>query len=393
MRAVIGVQLKVAYPYVVSDTDRHGNVRVYYRRKGKRKIRLWETPGSAEFASELEHAKQVAEQAQVVTEVDGAPGSLRRLCIDYFESPTFKLLDANTTQVVRRGILESICRSTLGNGVERGRLPFARVEPVHIEQIRDEKIDLPAAADGRVKALRQLFKWAVKTKRMRTNPAAEVEYLGSDSDGHHTWTVEEVRQYWKRHPVGTMARLAIDLMLFTGVRRSDAVRIGPPMYREGWLHFIEWKGSRTRVRRRGRSEGKKHRELPILPILQSSIDAAPTGLLTYLVTSFGKPFTSNGFGNRMKKWCREAGLPEECTAHGLRKAGATIAAENGATEHQLMAIFGWASARQAAIYTRKANRTRLAANAMHLLMPGENEPSREVSHRESGMVSHPSRKR
>src|SRR5206468_991325 len=131
--------------------------------------------------------------------------------------------------------------------------------------------------------------------------------------------------------------LAIDLMLFTGVRRSDAVRVGPPMNRDGWLHFIEWKGSRTRVKRRGRGEGPKHRELPVLPILQSSIDATPSGLFTYLVTSFGKPFTSNGFGNRMKKCCREAGLSEECTAHGLRKAGATTAAENGATEHQLMA--------------------------------------------------------
>ena len=60
----------------------------------------------------------------------------------------------------------------------------------------------------------------------------------------------------------------------------------------------------------------------------------------------------------------------------LLVTGATIAAENGATEHQLMAIFGWASARQAAIYTRKANRTRLAADAMHLLMPKRTERGR-----------------
>ncbi|MCE3248703.1 MAG: integrase family protein, partial [Geminicoccaceae bacterium] len=56
-----------------------------------------------------------------------------------------------------------------------------------------------------------------------------------------------------------------------------------------------------------------------------------------------------------------------CSAHGLRKAGATIAAENGATEHQLMAIFGWDSPKQAALYTRAANRRKLAGGAMHLL--------------------------
>ena len=388
-----GAQVKISYPHVVADTDRHGNVRVYYRRKGRPKVRLWETPGSAEFAAELEHAKLTVAQAKTADDVDGEPGTLRRLCIDYFCSPAFKMLDADTTQVVRRGILESICRSKHSNGVERGRLRYAHAKPNHIEEIRDEKMDFPAAADGRVKALRQLFAWAVKTKRLRTNPAAEVEYIGGGGDGHHTWTITQVRKYWAQHPVGTMARLAIDLLLFTGVRRSDVVRLGPPMNRNGSLHFTEWKGSRMRVKRRGRGEGPKHRELPILPQLQASIDATPSGLFTYLVTSFGKPFTSNGFGNRMKKWCRAAGLPEECTAHGLRKAGATIAAENRATEHHLMAIFGWASARQAAIYTRKANRTRLAADAMHLLVPTENGSGREVSHLDAEKVSHPSRKR
>jgi hypothetical protein len=62
-----------------------------------------------------------------------------------------------------------------------------------------------------------------------------------------------------------------------------------------------------------------------------------------------------------------------CSAHGLRKAGATIAAENGATEHQLMAIYGWESPKQAALYTRKADRKRLAGDAMHLLVPGQIE--------------------
>lgn len=86
------------------------------------------------------------------------------------------------------------------------------------------------------------------------------------------------------------------------------------------------------------------------------------------MTEFGKPFTANGFGNWFRKRCNEAGLLN-CSAHGLRKAGATIAAENGATEHQLMAVYGWESPKQAALYTRKANRKRLAESAMHLLVP------------------------
>jgi hypothetical protein len=56
--------------------------------------------------------------------------------------------------------------------------------------------------------------------------------------------------------------------------------------------------------------------------------------IALLENQLGRPFTSNGFGNRFRKWCDDAGLPH-CSAQGLRKAGATIAAENGATEAQL----------------------------------------------------------
>jgi hypothetical protein len=61
-----------------------------------------------------------------------------------------------------------------------------------------------------------------------------------------------------------------------------------------------------------------------------------------------------------------AGL-SQCSAHGLRKAGACIAAENGATEKQLMAIFGWQTMKEAAHYAKMANQKRLAASAMPLL--------------------------
>jgi len=55
------------------------------------------------------------------------------------------------------------------------------------------------------------------------------------------------------------------------------------------------------------------------------------------------------------------------SAHGLRKAAATRAAENGATAHELMAIFGWVDIKEAELYTRAANRRRLAAQAMSKL--------------------------
>ena len=56
-----------------------------------------------------------------------------------------------------------------------------------------------------------------------------------------------------------------------------------------------------------------------------------------------------------------------CTAHGLKKAGATIAAENGATTRQMMAMFDWDTPEMAEVYTRAAEQKRLAGEGMLLI--------------------------
>jgi integrase len=186
-----------------------------------------------------------------------------------------------------------------------------------------------------------------------------VSYLRSNNpDGFRAWSEEDVAKYEARHPIGTKARLALDLLLYTGVRRSDVVKLGPQMERDGKLIFTEAKG---------RSRIVKMHELPILLPLRRSIDATPTGHLVYLVTAFGRPHTVKAFGNWFKRRCREAGLDNDLSAHGLRKFGAQRCAEAGATEYQLMALFGWVSTKQAALYTRKASRAKLENEAAPLL--------------------------
>jgi integrase len=75
-----------------------------------------------------------------------------------------------------------------------------------------------------------------------------------------------------------------------------------------------------------------------------------------------------GFGNWFRERCDEADLPH-CTSHGLRKAAATVAAENGATAHELMSICGWLTLKEAERYTRAAERKRLAERGMGRLVP------------------------
>ena len=200
-------------------------------------------------------------------------------------------------------------------------------------------------------------------------------YLKSNNpSGYHTWTLEEVRQYEERHPIGTKARLALALLLFTGQRRSDITRLGRQHVRDGKITFTQFKG---------RNRKPKRLVLPILPALQQIIDASPCGELAFLVNDLGRPFTDAGFGNKFRPWCDQAGL-RHCTAHGLRKAGATIAANHGATAHQLMAIFGWDTLKMAEAYTRAADQERLAEAAMHMLEVVRTKRHKIGSHRRGG---------
>ena len=131
-----------------------------------------------------------------------------------------------------------------------------------------------------------------------------------------------------------------------------------------------------------RNREPKQLTLPILPALQAVIDSTPNGDLTFLVNDLGRPFTDAGFGNKFREWCDQAGL-HHCTAHGLRKAGATIAANNGATAFQLMAIFGWSSLKMAEKYTRKANQENLCATRNADARSARTKQHKIVSHRTS----------
>ena len=341
--------MKLPLRYICEDSDRHGNVRLYVRRHG-RKIRIrarWGTPG---FIDEY-HAALAATERPAITRGKSlaAPGSLRWLVVRYYGCAEFKQL-APSTQRVRRGILDNICEV-------HGTKPFNRMEARHLRDLRDEKAGLPEAANGRLKALRQTLKWGVVAGYLERNPAADVPYIKTKSEGWHTWTVAEVNQYIKRHGRDSMAVRALTFLLYTGASRCDVVQLGRQHCSNGRLIFR-------------RHKNKVGIEIPILSELQSAIHATPKTQLSFIVTQFGKPFSAAGFGNKMRQWCNEAGLPH-CSAHGLRKAGATIAADNGATAHQLMAIFGWKTLKQAEHYTRRADRKRLANDGMHFVSLGQ----------------------
>lgn len=341
---------------ITEDTDRHGNVRLYVRMPGRVKVRLRAAPGSPEFMTEYKAA--VAGQAapvgpvtyQQLTKI--APGTIRWLVQRYYDCAEFKQLNARTRHV-RQLILRRVCEAD-------GDKPYALLEPKHIRSRRDKKTDTPEAANSMIKALRQVFAFAMANDLVKSNPALAVPFLKKKGDGHHSWTDGEVAKFEARHPIGTPARLALALLLLTAQRRSDIVLFGPGHVQDGWLIF-------TQVKNAERKPISLH--IPIKPELQAVIDATPTGAKTFLVNTYGKPFTANGFGNWFRERCDEAGLPQ-CSSHGLRKAAASRLAESGATDREIMAITGHTTSKEVTRYTKAANQKLLAEAAFGRVAPG-----------------------
>jgi integrase len=238
---------------------------------------------------------------------------------------------------------------------ESGTKPFAAIGKGNIVAGLDRRSATPAAARNFLDTMKGLFRWAAERGHVKVDPtAAATAPKRKKSDGFAPWTETDVETYQKKWPIGTRQRVWLDVLLYTGLRRGDAVRIGKQHVREGVATIkTEKSGEQIEV------------SIPILDVLQRTLDAGPTGDLAWICGKRGEPFAKESFGNEFSAAARAAGVKK--SAHGVRKIAATTAANNGATVHELEAIFGWVGGDMASLYTRKADRVRLAKQAIQKL--------------------------
>jgi hypothetical protein len=138
----------------------------------------------------------------------------------------------------------------------------------------------------------------------------------------------------------------LGILLFTGAARCDVVNFGRQHVSNGRLKYR-------------RDKTSVPIDVPVLPELQASIEATPVGNLTFIVTEFGRPFTPLGFGNRVRAWCDEAGLPH-CFLAWRSQGGRDHRGQQRRERASAKAIFGQETIKQADLYTKRANRARLA---------------------------------
>jgi integrase len=332
-------------PYVRREVSRHKRAVWYFRRDDGPRVRLPDAYGSDEFMAAYQAALRGETPAAAPR---AASETLAWLIERYKESAHWRGLDPVTQR--RR---DTVFRQMIERGGD------AHMQQITAKVIRagmNERAATGAwAANNFLKAVRPVFAFATSLEMIDADPTTGIKMLSEKTDGFPVWSEEHVARYEARHPIGTKARMALDLLLYTGMRLGDLVQIGRQHMRDGVLTY-----------RPAKTRGTTGVVVTIrvLPPLADSIAACnEAGDMTLLVTQWGRPHASaQALAGWFKRRCREAGVPD-VSAHGLRKAAATRAAEAGATTHELMSMFGWTKPTQAEVYTRAADRKRIGLGA------------------------------
>ena len=317
-------------PHLHREVTRHGHVVWFVRINKGRRIRIRGEYGTPEFMA----AYHAAISGKALSQIgdNGFPAkSFGWLIEQYRQSTTWAAL-SNTTRRQREGIFRDITRTA-------GREPYSRIDSTAVERgISRRK---PNAAQHFLDALRGLFKWAFKHQYIDSDPTIGVKAVRPPSNGYAAWPQEWCDRFEAHWPRGTRQRVAYDVFIYRPHVKNGIATI-----------------------RTEKSGGKVI--LPILPPLQATLDAGPVGELTFIAGENGKPIKKQSCANMFREACRAAGVPG--SPHGLRKAAATRAADNGATEAELEALFGWRGGHMASLYTRTANRSKLAMGAANKLL-------------------------
>lgn len=336
-------------PYLQRERTRHGETVWYVRRGDGPRIRIRGEYGSPEFNAAYEAA--VAGKTPTGRKVSSQ--SLEWLIARYKESAAWYVLSL-ATQEQRDNIYKNVLQGAAD-------VSYASITRAKIAEGRDRRRETPNQANNFIKSMRGLFAWAVDRGYLDENPAASVKLITVKTDGYHVWTEEEVAAFEAKYPRGTRERVWLDVLLYTGLRRGDAVRLGPANVRGGRFRIVTEKG-------------KVEVDAPVIAPLAETLAAGPVGKATFICGARGEALTKESFGNYFRRACEAVGVPG--AAHGLRKAGATRAAEAGATHAQLRAMFGWTDDNMPLRYTRSADRARLATDVADSLSKVRGSPEK-----------------
>lgn len=334
----------------------------FLRRPGMPKIRLHHEPGTPEFEAEYNAAINGVTKPVPPKGTRAAidePETLRWLIERHYRSDDYATMKRRP-RCQRRYYLDTLCDVIDdGSGRKLGEMPFVAMTPGIVNKVFRLYRKTPASSGQRVEAIRVLYNWAARVfeDRVIGNPVRNFKRVLANKTGFYFWTDQDRTDFCDHWPVGTKARLWFELTFRLGVRISDVVQLGPQFENRAHnaLTWVEMKGSDSESVSEQAPEPKLRKDVPISPKLRKIIDATTvTGLKTYIVGDKGKSIGVERMSELVREWCDAAGL-QQCTAHGVRKLGATTLAKSRATERELMAYGNWSNTRTVQVYIDKTS--------------------------------------
>jgi integrase len=329
--------------YASAFIDVRGKERVRLRRTGYPTIYVAAAPGTPEFTEaykQWEAGGKIEVGAKLIT-----PGTFDHLITRFYHSTDWGDLKA-TTRETYKGELERF-RTVYG------KRAVATMDARHIANLMEKMKATPSAANNLKKRLSQLFDYAQRIGMRTDNPAKAIRSFRSSKTGFATWQEEQIEQYETKHLIGTTARLAFDLALYTAQRKSDVRIMGPQHIENGRIRVKQIKTGKLLL-------------IPVHSRLADSIAATPTNHLAFLVSAKGVPFTYDSFGMWFMRQCRAAGL-EGYSMHGLRKSASRRMAEMGLSNQLIKSITGHTSDSEVSRYTRDAEQVTMADKAAAIM--------------------------
>jgi len=335
---------RIKLRYVNEFVDQDGKVRRYFRRAGRRAIPLPGLPGSIEFMAAYQAA------LAIVSPPPPSPrhvinGSLAAAAAGYFRSSDFANLSPSSQRSYRAAIKPILAAH--GHRLVRD---LTKVAARHV--IEEIGATRPGMANLTRSVLSKIITYAIETGLRADNPFSGLKpyRLGT----YHTWTDAEIAQFERRWPLGTRERLAFALLLYTGQRGGDVVKMARSDIVDGRIRVAQDKA------RKGTTNELM---IPIHQALARALQAGPVVGMTHIITDArGKPLRA--ITELIEAAVKRAGLPARCVAHGLRKAALRRLAEHGSTTKEIAAVSGHRSLAEIERYTARADQAGLAKAAI-----------------------------
>ena len=127
-----------------------------------------------------------------------------------------------------------------------GDLGIATLQRKHVVTMLDAKAaQTPTAARDLMRCLKLIVNYAISIGMRDNDPTAGVRVRVPKSDGFRAWAESDIAAFEAKHPVGTRARLALALLLYTAQRRADVIKMGRQHVRDGLIHVRQSKTGTT----------------------------------------------------------------------------------------------------------------------------------------------------